>query len=1289
MRDDSIHFSVFERWQESSMVTTETCLSDAELRRFDAGELSAADAERFTRHFDSCTGCAERLTRLPESADELVAHLRSPLPVELLAEDSEIRALVAQAAAAQETGSTALGGTSPDLVRRKKLELDQLVREVLTPPQSEGELGRLGGYRVLSVLGTGGMGAVFRAEDLRLKRQVALKVMRPTLAREPDARERFLREAQAAAALSHDHITPVYQVGEDREVLFLAMPLLQGETLGARLRREKPLPMDEALRITREAAAGLAAAHERGLIHRDIKPDNLWLEAGSGRVKILDFGLARAVEGSSQITHSGLIVGTPNYLSPEQANGSPVDARSDLFSLGVVLYEMLTGRKPFERQSLTATLSAIADADPEPLQFAQPETPDDVADLVDRLLAKNPAARFATALEVVHAARATDGTKVASSPLATTGAQQPPARRSSHWTSAGWIAGGLALLAAIIVILRDRDGREIARVTAPGAVTAEVLPGGASPAASEPVVPEPSTTVEPAAAVAAGEFLPPMHPWAIVQQPAKLPAYQGKEVTSWSIVPGVVLPGEPCALREDGNRLATYGSDGTVRVWNVDDDDLTLRTALIGDGGSCFFAGQGVHKTTPWHRTNSRLFGPIAWQPGLESQFLATASRDGAVRVWDVERGIIAWQQPGERDSVNLLAWSPDGQQLAAGYGDGKVRVWTANTWEEHPALQLTDGPAQSFVWSPDSQRIAVQSAAYGAQVARVTVWGPLDGQRQVFDGVAGFRSLFNGFASFLLGVPEMRWSPDGKLLALQRDRELVLLETSEWQPQIVLSSDLPAETVIRVEDFAWSPDCQWILVSWNGQLVLHDLDSGERSPIPLPEGHLAFLLDWAPAGSRIAIGTTLSDGMYTLFIDPQSLTVQPVSGSENFGTHISEFSADGRRAVMRSGYYAAAVAEFNDDHSLAWWRVPDHTQTFGAPQSRLWSPDGSQVAIALGGEACLYAAGDSLSSAVPSRMKLDHICSWSLDSSRLLAYEGTTGVEYALWSAVDGQRLCQFPLTSRLFTPPWSPKGDRFASADLGKILISDGTTGALVQSYTMPDLLDGQVTALAWSRDGERLAYLAPNEVPPLRVLDGEATREQMAISKIRAGSLFDGLLWSPEDRWLLVVGTEELDVYRGDDGQPGVTFAVPASPRAIQFVDADTAICGTRDGFVYRLDLATGQQQQIAANLESITELSPDRQWVAVDHGGQSRLRCLAGPEAGRGITFCHIGNRVLDFVVDSTGHFWTPGISPGPFWTNSAGGLVYVVQTADGQTTLTAGQFAERYRWENDPSKVQLP
>jgi formylglycine-generating enzyme required for sulfatase activity len=287
------------------------------------------------------------------------------------------------------TGSAASAPTVPD---GRGFAGPDLKLPFLTPPQAADELGRLGGFRVLRILGAGGMGLVLEAEDPLMLRRVALKVMRPEVAVQAQARQRFLREARSAGRLSHDHIITIHHVGEDNGVPFLVMPLLQGEPLAQRLRREGRFPLDEVVRIGREMAEGLAAAHAAGLIHRDVKPANVWLEAPGGRVKLLDFGLARLAEMDEQLTPSGGVVGTPAYMAPEQASGQ-VEARTDVFSLGVVLYQMTAGRRPFPGPDLVSIVAQWLQHDPLPLGRIRPEVPAPLSELVQRMLARTPGQR--------------------------------------------------------------------------------------------------------------------------------------------------------------------------------------------------------------------------------------------------------------------------------------------------------------------------------------------------------------------------------------------------------------------------------------------------------------------------------------------------------------------------------------------------------------------------------------------------------------------------------------------------------------------------------------------------------------------------------------------------------------------------------------------------------------------------------------------------------------------------------------------------------------------------------
>jgi serine/threonine protein kinase len=372
-------------------------------------------------------------------------------------------------------------------------------------PAEPGEVGILGPYRIVKQLGRGGMGAVYAAIDTRLNRRLALKVMLPRYAADPAARERFLREARAAAQITHDNVVTVYEADERDGVPYIAMQFLQGYPLDEYLRKKGNPSIPQVIRITREAAIGLAAAHKIGLVHRDVKPANLWLEAPHGRVKVLDFGLAKPLDAAVELTKSGAVVGTPAYMSPEQARGQKVDPRSDLFSLGAVLYRLCTGRLPFEGPTTMAVLMALGNEDPLPLRDLNPAVPAPLAALAHQLLSKKPADRPASAEEVVKRLRAiADSTAVilaavpeaqpVSAPMQVTAlpednpfadldadddteyaaddAPAPPRKRSGRpwlWPAVG--AAALAVIGALVVIIiKNKDGSEAKNQAADGAM---------------------------------------------------------------------------------------------------------------------------------------------------------------------------------------------------------------------------------------------------------------------------------------------------------------------------------------------------------------------------------------------------------------------------------------------------------------------------------------------------------------------------------------------------------------------------------------------------------------------------------------------------------------------------------------------------------------------------------------------------------------------------------------------------------------------------------------------------
>lgn len=419
-----------------------------------------------------CTGCGNAVA-VPKLAANLSPQpVSAPSPISLQDQRTLPPKLSLDQDSVSDTGAlTNLGVGRPGEATQSLLPrgLSPELYDFLAPAEQPDEIGRLGSYRILKVLGAGGMGVVYKAEDPQLQRLVALKAMLPSLGASESARKRFLREARTAASIGHDHIVHIYQVGEDRSVPFMAMQFLEGEPLDERLKREERLPLKEVLRIGRETAEGLAAAHAKGLVHRDIKPANLWLEGQRGRIKILDFGLARAATDDTHLTQTGAIIGTPAYMAPEQAAGEAVDQRCDLFSLGCVLYRLCTGELPFKGNNTLSIISALAMTNPDPPSKVKDDVPGPLSELVMKLLAKKPAERPPSATAVVDAiqkiesqieepadrpGQKTQKMKVAEKTRTETFKTQPagPAKKRPRWPLVAGLAAACGLVVAGIVL---------------------------------------------------------------------------------------------------------------------------------------------------------------------------------------------------------------------------------------------------------------------------------------------------------------------------------------------------------------------------------------------------------------------------------------------------------------------------------------------------------------------------------------------------------------------------------------------------------------------------------------------------------------------------------------------------------------------------------------------------------------------------------------------------------------------------------------------------------------------
>ncbi|MEZ6138720.1 MAG: protein kinase [Pirellulaceae bacterium] len=363
------------------------CLQVEEVGQLLTGEVDAARTSELEQHLANCIDCRQRLEQQVGDDgwwNETESSLRS----------QHVAAHVAASlrdAEDERADAASLGET----------RLRESVLDLLGPTDDPNMLGRIGPYEIIGLLGQGGMGAVFKGFDRLLNRFVAIKMLLPHLAASGAARKRFAREAQAVAAVVDDHVMAIHCVDEWQGVPYLVMTYSRGVSLQKRLSDNGPLEVREILRIGMQAAKGLAAAHAQGIVHRDIKPANIFLDQTVERVQLMDFGLARAVDDAS-LTRSGTLAGTPQYMSPEQARAETVDHRSDLFSLGSVMYAMCTGHAPFRAESSYSVLRLITDKEPRPIREINPDVPEWLCAIISRLMAKKADDRSASAMEVAE-----------------------------------------------------------------------------------------------------------------------------------------------------------------------------------------------------------------------------------------------------------------------------------------------------------------------------------------------------------------------------------------------------------------------------------------------------------------------------------------------------------------------------------------------------------------------------------------------------------------------------------------------------------------------------------------------------------------------------------------------------------------------------------------------------------------------------------------------------------------------------------------------------------------------
>lgn len=748
------------------------CPPTDELKRLLSDSLPGMRRDECVEHMDDCECCQERLEQIAVEGTNLSQVVEQLHTAEPPATSAYWPVLKSLDTPLPEAATNETPPASPTPVRTREVSL-----HFLQPASDSAYLGRLHHFDVMRVIGRGGMGLVLEAFDSRLQRNVALKVLDPDLAGDEIARQRFCRESRAAASITHENVVAVHQVEKsgDHGLPYIVMQLISGESLEQRLTREKRLPLREVVRIGMQAAHGLAAAHAQGLIHRDIKPGNILLEPPHDRVKLTDFGLAR-VEEDVKLTRTGFVSGTPLYMAPEQALGQDPDPRSDLFSLGAILYEMCAGRPPFTGNSALAILKQISEAKHEPIRKLNPQVPEWLATTIDRLLEKKPVDRIQTAAQLAElfdfewALMKTTSDDVPS----VCQIEQHRIRVRNRW-----IAGGVA---AVFLSLGLLGGWLFNRRNEPPAAPPQPIVA-AFPA------PAPVSSAEPIAVLNANSGAV----WSVAFDDAGTRVAMGIEdgsvrvfdlptksvKASWKAHVGFVWR---VRFLPDGETIATAGDDSSVKLWKPGQAEpyrtFTHKNAVrglarsqdgrlfAGDRGgdlrawsaSAPAAGASVEEkplaevyqkdslftvaVSPNDETVAtggsdkvvRLFNAKDLSPKLtleghlgpiyslsfhpDGRRLVSVGWDKMIHVWDAAAGVPLKKWEGHSKSIWAVAYSPDGAKLATGGEDGSVKLWDAETNALLATFLGHDSSVHSLAFDKSGKQLAT-----GGRDGAVRIW--------------------------------------------------------------------------------------------------------------------------------------------------------------------------------------------------------------------------------------------------------------------------------------------------------------------------------------------------------------------------------------------------------------------------------------------------------------------------------------------------------------------------------------------------------------------------------------
>lgn len=648
------------------MAIASTCPGPQELSELIRGTLSQADTIRVTGHLDTCENCQSAIQQAATGEipiEALVSGIHQSAPPDQSSYWPAIAKIEKELGALTRDPGDDLGSdvtqTAVSTGNPPPTDLS-----FLDPSDDPAYLGKLHHFQIARVIGRGGMGIVLEAFDTHLQRSVAVKVLNPQFQANDIARQRFCREGRAAAAISHEHVVPMYQVAKAHEgdVAFLVMQLIDGNTLEERLRGGQPLDPPEVARIGMQIAAGLSAAHQREMVHRDIKPANIMLESETQRVKLTDFGLARAAD-DVKLTKTGMVTGTPLYMSPEQTLGDAADERSDLFSLGAVMYEMATGLAPFQAPSAIGVMKRIMDVAPDPPHQINPKVSRPLSDLILSLLEKKPEDRPESASSVATALASVVNEYGPMSPLQVPAVAASEVKKLSgsyrrlerRWVVAAWAVAaiGMISLAATTWKSWQRDrGDDFPSV---------VLPGNPGTVWSVDFA---SNGNQLAAAIEDGS----VRIWNVADQ-TLLKSFNAHRGIAWMV-----------AYHPTRSLVVTCGDDAMIKLWDADSFDIVRQ----------------------WDAQSS--VRGVAFSP--DGNRIVAGNRDGSIHVYAIDGGeeLATQSQPG---SIYGVDYSPDGKWIATVGSDKVVRVWDAESLSPRQSLTGHDGPIYNVKFAPKGPMLA------------------------------------------------------------------------------------------------------------------------------------------------------------------------------------------------------------------------------------------------------------------------------------------------------------------------------------------------------------------------------------------------------------------------------------------------------------------------------------------------------------------------------------------------------------------------------------------------------